>query len=151
MGERGGGSKWVIAYASRQLHPAATNETKYSRFKLKMSALKWEATEGALEYLLGSQSEVLTDNPLGHFKSYTFGAMEQQWAVLLVQCEFSVRHVSDKPTEIHRSDAQDPPDATTPKMAAPESAVQTASAVLRGPGLAEEMRSPARSCLSGVA
>ncbi len=79
-----GGSKTVIAYASRRLRGAERNDRNYSSMKLELLALKWAAVEKFRSYLLGSKFTVLTDNnPLCHLNTAKLGAIEQRWAAQL--------------------------------------------------------------------
>ncbi len=88
-----GGSKTVIAYASRRLRGAERNDRNYSSMKLELLALKWAAVEKFRSYLLGSKFTVLTDNnPLCHLNTAKLGAIEQRWAAQLAIFDFEVKY-----------------------------------------------------------
>lgn len=61
------GVEWVIAYASRSLHPAENNDANYSSFKVELLALQWALSKKFKDYLWGAKVQAVTDNnPLVH-------------------------------------------------------------------------------------
>lgn len=60
--------EWVIAYASRNLHPPNHNDANYCSFKLEFLAMKWVIVEKFRDYLWGAKITVVTDNPLSIYR-----------------------------------------------------------------------------------
>ncbi len=88
-----GGSKTVIAYASRRLRGPERYYRNYSSMKLELLALKWATVEKFSSYLLGSKFTVLTDNnPLCHLNMAKLGTIEQRWAAQLAIFDFEVQY-----------------------------------------------------------
>ena len=91
------GQRKVIAYASRRLRPSEKNPRNYSSMKLELVALKWAVTEKFLTYLLGSKSEVFTDNPLKYLQTTVkLGPLEQRWAAQLALFDFTINYNSGR-------------------------------------------------------
>ena len=91
------GKRRVIAYASRTLRPSEQKMQNYSSLKLELLALKWAITEKFRGYLLGHHFVVFTDNnPLSHWVTAKFGAVEQRWVAELAAFDFDVRYRSGK-------------------------------------------------------
>ena len=91
------GTKRVIAYASRTLRPSEKKMSNYSSLKLELLALKWAVTEKFRGYLLGHHFTVFTDNnPLSHWVTAKFGAVEQRWVAELAAFDFDVKYRSGK-------------------------------------------------------
>lgn len=85
--------KRVIAYASRSLRPTEKKMPNYSSLKLELLGLKWAVTEKFRGYLLGHKFVAYTDNnPLAHWQTAKFGAVEQRWIAELSAFNFSVRY-----------------------------------------------------------
>ena len=91
--EQEDGSVRVISYASRTLRMSETQTQNYSSMKLELMALKWAVTEKFKDYLLGYRFVVFTDNnPLAHWKTAKFGAVEQRWIAELNAYNFTVQY-----------------------------------------------------------
>ena len=87
------GREYVIAYASRSLHPAEKNDSNYSAFKLELVALKWAITEKFRDFLWGAKFTVFTDHqPLLHLKTARLRAVEQRWISQLENYDFDLRY-----------------------------------------------------------
>ena len=86
-------TKRVIAYASRSLRPTEKKMPNYSSLKLELLGLKWAVTDKFRGYLLGHKFIIYTDNnPLAHWKTAKFGAVEQRWTAELSAFNFEVRY-----------------------------------------------------------
>lgn len=86
-----------IAYASRGLRKAERNMQNYSSMKLEFLALKWAVADKFREYLLGNKCLVFTDNnPLSHYQTAKFGAVEQRWASQLAAFDLEIRYKPGK-------------------------------------------------------
>lgn len=91
--KRQDGSTQVIAYASRTLRPTEKNMMNYSTRKLELLALKWALTEKFRGYILGSHCVVYSDNnPLCHWETAKFSAVEQRWAGELAVFDFEMKY-----------------------------------------------------------
>ena len=90
-----GGTKRIIAYASKSLTPS---EKKYPAHKLEFLALKWAVVDKFREYLLGRRFHVLTDNnPLLYVTSSAkLDATGQRWVSALADFDFSVEYRSGR-------------------------------------------------------
>ena len=91
------GPKRVIAYANRTLRLSETKMSNYSSLKLELLALKWVVTETFCDYLLGNHFRVFTDNnPISHWVTAKFGAVEQRWVAELAAFDFDVKYRSGR-------------------------------------------------------
>ena len=80
LSQKQDGTLKVIGYASRSLRSCEKRMDNYSSLKLELLAMKWAVTEKFRSYLLGHQYDVFTDNnPLAHWETAKFGAVEQRW------------------------------------------------------------------------
>lgn len=86
-----GGTKRVIAYASRGLSKA---EKRYPAHKLEFLALKWAVTEKLSDYLNGRPFTAITDNnPLTYIlTSAKLDATSQRWVAALGAYNFDIRY-----------------------------------------------------------
>ena len=94
--QRIGGSRRVIAFASRGLNAA---ESKYPAHKLECLALKWAICDKFRDYLYGAPSFlVLSDNnPLTYLLTTAkLDAMTHRWVAELSQFNFSISYRSGK-------------------------------------------------------
>ena len=91
------GKTVVIAYASRSLRKNEKNMQNYSSMKLELLALKWAITEKWRDYLLRHKCRAFTDNnPLAHWQTAKFGAVEQRWLADMAPFDFTVEYRSGK-------------------------------------------------------
>ena len=88
----------IIAYASRGLSKAEKNQSNYSSKKLELLNLKWAVCDKFMNYLLGGQFTLYTDNnPLTYLmKSVKLPAVEQRWAAALAPFHFEIRYRAAK-------------------------------------------------------
>ena len=88
------GKTRVIAYASWGLRGPEKNRTAYSSMKLELLAVKWAVTEKFLDYFLGVQFVIYTDNnPLLYIQtSSKLTAAEHHWQAELARFNFSIHY-----------------------------------------------------------
>lgn len=87
----------VISYASRGLRVSERNMDKYSPMKLEMLGLKWAMTEKFRDYLVGSKTNIYTDNnPLKYVETCKLGATELRWMGQLAQFDFQIFYRAGK-------------------------------------------------------
>ena len=93
LAQRQQGVERVVAYASRSLHPAERNDSRYSSFKLELLAMKWPLSKKFKDYLWGAKVNVVTDNnPLVHLQTAKLGAVEQRWVAQLANYDYQIRY-----------------------------------------------------------
>ena len=91
--KRADGTMQVISYASRTLRPSEKNMANYSSRKLELLGLKWALADKFRGYLLRNHCTVFTDNnPLSHWETAKFSAVEQRWAGELAVLDFKVKY-----------------------------------------------------------
>ena len=91
------GSKAVITYASRTLHPAERNDRNYSAFKLELLAVRWAVCQSFRDYLMGTRCTIYTDhNPLKYLDTANLSATELRWVQQLSAFDYQLEYLPGK-------------------------------------------------------
>lgn len=86
-----GGSRKVIAYASRALKPHEKSMKDFSTLKLEFLTLRWAITQKFKEYLYGARFTVYTDNnPLSYVLHTRNSAVNMRWLSQLADYNFEL-------------------------------------------------------------
>ena len=83
----------VISYVSHPLHSSERSMWNYSSANLELLVLKWAVMEKFLDYLLGSQFQVYTDNnPLAHVLKSKLATSQAWWLNELALFDFVIKY-----------------------------------------------------------